>query len=164
MENTRIDKGIKRGEQIKPRTVTGQFMPVATVEKRQEAITDALQSLQLGHTTDQIAERHGIAGSTLRYWLSALGDDADLSRKTYYDSELNTARESIKEAADPLALARAREDFRSIAWLAERRLPKYYGQQKTDINIKTDGAVAVQIVNFVPDASQQSTPIIEHKP
>jgi hypothetical protein len=124
----RIDKGQKRTKRApQPRTKEGVYLPVCSPEKRQEIMQDAVNSLTKGETTDAIAARYNIDGSTLRRWL--LTDDlADFARKTYFDGELATARQEIRAAPDPFTLARAREDFRAVAWLAERRLPAFYGQ------------------------------------
>lgn len=128
----RIDKGVKRGRKLdkrttRPHAINGDFLPACTPEQRKLIMAEALDGLRQGQTTDQVAARHNIDGSTLRRWL--LTDDvADFARKQYFDGELAEARQEIRAAQDAFTLARAREDFRAVSWLAERRLPAYYGQ------------------------------------
>ncbi len=139
----RIDKGQPRDTR-QPRTDEGKFLPVCSVEKRQEIIADAISALETGETTDQIAARYSIDGSTLRRWLlgdELLEDTANKSRKRYFDGELSVAREEIRSADTPFTLARAREDFRAVSWLAERRLPQFYGQKQEVTHRAPDGPV-----------------------
>ena len=134
--NKRIDAGIKRGPKrpyntdILPRdVVTKRFLPKIPPEQRIAILQDAIDSLPQGQSTETIAKRHGISGGLLRQWL-LVDDTANQARSAWFASELDTARQSIKDSLDPLTLARAREDFRSIAWLAERRNAAHWGQQQ----------------------------------
>ena len=81
-----------------------------------------------GRTIDQIAAKHGIAHSTLEYWLSSLGDEYQELRKAWLDGMLIESGTLLKEARDALGLARARELWRRATWYAERRDRARYGQ------------------------------------
>jgi len=138
--HTRIDDGLTRKPKInrKPRArdEDGRLLPVHTPEKRQEVITDAVEALRCGETTDEIGKRHGVSGRTVRYWL--LGDErAEQARGFMIAAELARTLEDLKEAkyADsPLPLACAREEFRAWSWIAERREARLYGQ-KQEVNV-----------------------------
>jgi hypothetical protein len=163
----RMDKGVKRSKYMpnNDRNDKGQYLPVVSTEQRGDIIKEALECLAQGETTDQIAARHNITGQALRLWL--LSDErANEARKVYFDGELSEGREQIKTAADPLALARAREDFRAVAWLAERRLPQYYAQKQ---EVKHSGSVGPLIniqLSGAAQLPQDSTihNVIEHDP
>ena len=119
--------------------VTKRFLQVIPDEKRVEILQDAIESLTKGEPTDQIAARHDIDGGLLRTWL-LVDDTANQARSLYFAGELDRARQTIKEAQDPLTLARGREDFRSIAWLAERRNAAHWGQTN---NIQVSGKIEI---------------------
>lgn len=147
MEHTRIDEGFKR-KAYAPQArdpQTHRFLSRFTPEQRESIVQDALDSLTLGETTDDIAARYDCAGSVLRTWLLA-DDRADKARAVYFAQELNQARDRIQAAEDPLTLARAREDFRSIAWLAERRNAATWGQ-KQEVNVTVDIGSAIQRIS-----------------
>lgn len=133
----RIDKGTKRDYRAlarrQPRTNKGTFGLIHSPEKRQEAILDALNSLPAGESTDAIASRHAIPGSTLRAWLLAdvtLDHAANSARKVFLAHELSIRANDIDQANDPLTLARAREAFRAWSWIAERREAQMFGQKQ----------------------------------
>ncbi len=139
----RVDKGIKRKAgrtapdtpRQQDRQQDGTYLPVVTQQQRAVIIENALDRLSAGETTEQIARSHGIAGSTLRLWMLN-NPVAEMARATYFSSELNDARQDIRSSTDPMSLARAREDFRAISWLAERRAPLTYGpKQQVDMSI-----------------------------
>lgn len=122
-------------------------------DRRAEIIAAALPQLAQGVPTDQIAAAYGVMGRTLRVWIiSDHGAEAELARCHYLSNELVRWQEQIEAADDTLPLARAREGFRAAAWLAERRLPRLFGQQRVD----GAGAGAGVTVNIVLDALQQA--------
>ena len=145
--NKRIDAGIKRGprKQIdrNPRAAkTGLFLPKFSPEQRQRIVQEAYSALQAGESTNQIAERLStpeisLTGRALRYWLM---DDpqAELARQAMIHGELTRTLEEMREAKysdSPLPLACAREEFRAWSWIADRRLPKLWGQtQRLEVN------------------------------
>ena len=128
--HVRIDEGVKRGPRRKvdrhPKAQT--FLSAYSLETRQRAVNDAIEALERGETTEQIAARHNLPGRTLRAWL--LGDDkAESARSRMISYELARTISDIGEAQDPLPLARAREEFRAWSWIAERRESRLYGQR-----------------------------------
>jgi transposase-like protein len=135
----RIDKGVSRSEfaSERPRTEEGQFLPLTTAERRSEIVLDAIGALQNGETTNSIAERHGIAGRTLRAWLIAM-PEADQARALMVANELSKSLQEIEEADSPLPLARAREAFRGWSWIGERRLPQYFGPKQEIVHFNVD--------------------------
>ena len=97
-----------------------------TAEFRQSVISDTIERLANGETTDAIAKDHGVSGIGIRKWLIS-DPRADQARADYLSGELMQAYDDIKESDDGLSLARARERFRAVSWLAERRLPRIFG-------------------------------------
>ena len=142
----RIDKGTKRDYRAlarrQPRTSKGTFGLLHSPEKRQAAIQDALNSLPAGESTDLIAARHNIPGSTLRAWILAdetLDSQANSARRVFLSHELSLRAKDIDTAQDPLALARAREAFRAWSWIAERRESRIFGpKQETRLAVEFD--------------------------
>lgn len=130
----RIDAGLKRGprprkdpQRTKP--LTPKVWTSYPTEVRQNAVQTAIQSLEAGLTTNEIAAKLGIPGQTLRFWL--LNDPkADQARNAMFDYELTLRGELIDSAEDALALGRAREGFRYWSFLAERRDHSRYGQKQ----------------------------------
>ena len=116
----------KRIQQRDPKTK--RYLPIMPADQRNAIIEDALESLKRGERTEDIGERHGLTGACIRQWLLA-DDRADQARGVYFAGELAKARDEIQGARDPLSLARARESFRAVAWLAERRNARQWGQQ-----------------------------------
>jgi len=131
MDSTkRIDKGISRKVVDRTAKAGKTVLAVRVTEEQREAIkSDTYPRLELGETTDQIAESHNVPGSTLRYWL-VNDPQATKARLSLVNAEMMRTATDMKEAVDPLALARAREEFRVWSFLAERRFPELYGQKQ----------------------------------
>lgn len=108
-------------------------LPIAE-DKKQSILDDAKAQILAGLTIDQIAEKHGIAPRTLEYWLSAMGDEYQQLRQAWLDGMLIDAGELLKDADDPMRLARARELWKRATWYAERRDRARYGQDQ-QINV-----------------------------
>ena len=135
--NRRIDAGIKRGprKQIdrRPKAALaqardGKLISQYPPELRQQVTEAAYPQLAGGLTTDQIGAQFNVPGSTVRYWL--LNDDkAEIARKAMVDQEIARTGEDMRVAADPLALARAREEARYWMWIGERRDSARYGNR-----------------------------------
>ncbi len=112
MENTRIDKGIKR--------------------KEQDVIPDIVVRYSQGTGTDELAKEHGVSRQTIYNWMfSALGD------KQYHQiiteafvRRISDADFRLETAANALELARAREMARFARQDLERRRPELYGQKQ----------------------------------
>jgi hypothetical protein len=113
-------------------------IPTPYVE-RATIVQDTLLRLEKGETTDAIAKSHNVEPRTLRSWLLVdCPPQAEHQRARYIAGQLQTAIEEIEAANDHIPLARARERFRSWAWIAERRLPQLFAQKqevKIDVNV-----------------------------
>jgi hypothetical protein len=112
----------------------GKAIPEAT---RNAIVEDAKAEILNGMSIDQIAAKHGISHYTLSLWLHALGDEYEEIRAAWIAGMLIEAEQLLKDADDPLGLARARELQRRAQWYAERRDRKRYGQEQ-NINITVD--------------------------
>ena len=164
----RIDKGVKRPKPNRmPRAaLSGQYLSPIAPERKQEIIEAAYQGLASGLTTDQLGERYGISGRAIRYWL--LNDDkAEQARKAMVDQELARTGEEIRLATEPLPLARAREEFRYWAWIAERRDSARYGQKQEVTVLQGDLGERLRrarerVIEHSPDTD--SAQVIESKP
>lgn len=130
--HVRIDEGVKRGPR-KARTPvaarSGKYRPRIPEERKAEILEAAITGTIEGQSADEIARRYGISAGTIRYWL--LNDErAREARRALIDQELVRCWESLNEATDPLALAKAREEFRYWSWLAERRDAERYSHKQ----------------------------------
>jgi transposase-like protein len=115
-------------------------MPIVSDEERLAIIEQATAALLMGESTEDIAPRLNVSGRTLRSWL--IGDPrAGTARKLLMAGELSRTLDEMRTADGPLPLARAREEFRGWSWLAERRLPEYYGQKQEVTHRAPDGPV-----------------------
>jgi hypothetical protein len=106
-------------------------------DKREAITEDAKTQILNGMSIDQIAAKHGVSHYTLSLWLHALGDEYEQIRKAWIDGMLIESEQLLKEADDPLGLARARELQRRAQWYAERRDRARYGEQR-DINVNVN--------------------------
>jgi len=151
----RIDKGIPRPKVDRtPKAVSTGIVVRKTQAERMVIIEDTYKRLEDGESTDSIGASHGVPGSTLRFWL--LDDPkATKARLSLVNGELVRTMTDMKEAADPLALARAREEFRAWSYVAERRHPDLYGQ-KQEVTHKVP-----EPLKIVVSAQQDSSRIIE---
>ena len=109
---------------------------------KQAVISAAIPLLQQGASTDSIVQKLGlpITGRTLRNWLIATPEAQD-ARAHFLSEKLAESLEEIEAADDDFPLARAREKFRSWAWVAERRLPQLFGQKVEQL-----GGVSIKVV------------------
>lgn len=105
----------------------GKPIPIAV---REAILNDAKEQILNGMTIDQIAAKHGISHYTLDTWLHALGEEYEQLRRSWIDGMLMEANTLLREADDPLGLARARELQRRAQWYAERRDRARYGEQR----------------------------------
>ena len=131
-------------------------------EERAAIIEEVLPLLAQGTPTDEIAAPYGITGRALRYWL--MNDErATKARKSFLDHKLLECTEAIETSDSALPLARAREAFRSWAWIAERRLPQEYGQRQQvehhvlpvlNITVRTDSQPVTIEHEPIPEQSK----------
>ena len=105
------------------------------IETKQVILEDAKKRILEGETLEQIAVSHDITKRTLNTWLISLGDDYAELRQVWIDNLISEAKEGIDNASDAFPLARAREQWKAVTWLAERRDRLRYGQQPMNINI-----------------------------
>jgi len=113
-------------------------------DKRQAIIEAALPLLAQGVPTDEIAKPYGITGKTLRVWLLTV-PEAEQARTVYLADEVLAAYEAQKEARqanDHDAARSAAAEFKSAAWLAERRLSTLFGA-KSEVNHGVQIAVTI---------------------
>jgi hypothetical protein len=113
-------------------------------DRRNAIVKDALPKLASGMPTNSIAAEHGIDGSTLRRWILTM-PEAEQARTDYIAGELVNAYESQKaarEAGDHDAARSAAAEFKSAAWLAERRLSTLFGA-KSEVNHGVQIAVTI---------------------
>ena len=98
-------------------------------DDKERIIDAAIPQLAAGTPTDVIAAQYGISPRTLRHWL--IHDDAaEEARSAFLTGQMMDAIGEMEVANDQLPLARARERFKSYAWIAERRLPDKFGVKK----------------------------------
>ena len=123
------------------------------LEKKEAILEDAKLEIMNGQSIDQISAKHGISHYTLSIWLHALGDEYENIRKAWIDGMLIEAHELLKDASDPLGLARARELQRRAQWYAERRDRARYGEEKS-------GPVLINpVLNIVVAPQQERSPL-----
>jgi hypothetical protein len=146
LDHIRIDEGLARPKrEYPPRTELGTFADPYSPDQKQAAIEDAIVALEQGETTDSIATRHKVRPRTLRAWLIA-DDRAVRARAILLSSKLMDAVDAISASDSAMPLARAREEFRSWAWIAERRLPEMFGQHDF-VDLKVDIGTAIQRIS-----------------
>ncbi len=116
-----------------------------------------LQAYLAGQTGAQIANTLGVTPEAVyMHLLRHAADewrDHQAARALW---RLERAEEKIGEAADGLALGRAREELRSAQWSLERLARRIYGQQVA-LTGADQGPLQVQIVRFGATIEGQAT-------
>ena len=109
-------------------------------QDRARIVQDALNRLDRGETTDNIAKSHKVEPRTLRAWLLVdCPQEADHQRARCIAENLQNELENIASATEQIPLARARDGFKAWSWIAERRLPHLFApKQDVTVNIVTD--------------------------
>lgn len=130
---------------------------VVPLEKRNEIIAQAKDQILAGLTIAQMARYHGIAERTLEYWLASLGDEYKELRAAWLDGMLTDAGELLKDADNPLAVAKARELWKRATWYAEKRDRARYGEDKAQVNVQLNPILNISV------AQDEHRPI-EHEP
>ena len=131
MENTRIDKGIKRKARSEARSnpLVKKHWTKHDPEIKAKAIAEVAPTIQAGGIPKDVADKYDIPLSTLHSWIIS-SDDVEIARGLMLASELMQRAEKIDTAGDALELACAREGFRAWSWIAERREHRLYGQRQ----------------------------------
>lgn len=142
----RIDKGVKRLKisevereaRKQARSQKGTFLPSYPPELRATAILEAIEGLKVGSPTPiQVAQKHGIAQSTLYSWL-IVDPEAVNARAAFFGDRLGLHLEMIEKSVAPLELARAREAYRAWADIASKRDPANFGIKQEITHISAD--------------------------
>ena len=107
-------------------------------DRRNAIVQAAIEDIRNGISTEIIGAKHGVTGACIRQWLiTDAAPETDQARAEFVSSKMMEAIDSIDVSQDAVALARAREQFKSWSWLAERRVPNLFGQ-KQEITHKHD--------------------------
>lgn len=123
------------GEQ-RERNGLGQFQPLPE-ERRQEVLNTAVERIRKGDHLDDIAQDLQIGTTTLDIWLASLGDEYKDIRRTWVNAKLAKTEEMMRDAPNPLELARGRDLGKRAEWLAARIFPEQY-VEKREITVKAD--------------------------
>lgn len=106
-----------------------------------------------------IAEQLGVDNATIyRQLVKHRPDDWREVRAARYHAQIEEAEREMKEARDPLAVTRAREQLANARWMLERLQRSIYGQEdrgsggnavQININLRRDrgGDETVQVVD-----------------
>jgi len=132
-------------------------------EQRSAILSDSIARYGRGESVYAIAAELGIEHTTLyRHLVKHHEQDWISAKKSRALAEIEEGEEELKNAADPLALTRARERIRAAQWQLERLYRKVYGQDQpathsapVQININLRGASATKS----DDAAQTGTVI-----
>lgn len=108
------------------------------LDRRNAIVQAAIEDIRNGISTEIIGAKHGVSGACIRQWLiTDAQPETDQARAEFVSSKMMEAIDSIDVSQDAVSLARAREQFKSWSWLAERRVPNLFGQ-KQEITHKHD--------------------------
>jgi transposase-like protein len=162
--HSRMPRKYEPGDQQPKDEVTGQFLAYPQ-EVKQAVLNDVRPMLLGGANLEKIAAKHGVAISTLNYWLAQLGEEYKEIRKQWLDSKLSDSEARMVEAKDPFQLAKGRELARLAMWYAERRDPERYAD-KRELTVKTDEPTTPEQVREKISQLEAKLGIrtIEHKP
>jgi hypothetical protein len=145
------------------------FNPIRAMpeEARGQLLDTILAHYENGASIYTIAETLGVDNATLyRQLVKHRLEDWKEVRSARYHSQIEEAEKNMKEASDPLAVTRAREQLANARWMLERLQRKIYGQdalqqsgQAVQININLRGDSATNA-----NAAAHSTEIIDGTP
>jgi len=140
------------------------FNPIrALPETEQIKLLDAILShYENGTSIYAIAEQLGVDNATIyRQLIKHRLEDWKEVRSARYHSLIEEAEKNMKEATDPLAVTRAREQLANARWMLERLQRKIYGQDQAaagvnavqiNINLRRDQAQAIEVKDITPDS------------
>lgn len=105
-----------------------------------QLVQSVVSSYQLGESPQDIAARHGISTRSVYHLMMAgAGPEYDGMITSMLVSRIAEADEMLRDAADPVQIARAREMARYARMDYERRRPALYGQRtQVEMTVKTD--------------------------
>jgi hypothetical protein len=139
----------------------GQLAPLKDVKPN-----DVLERYLAGETGPQIAQSLGVTKQALSHWLITNAEDEWKSAQLVKAlTRKDEAEELMDKAANPLDLARAREQLRGAQWDLERVCRRIYGQDvaqvaqavQININLRRESATdAVQHEPIQPDVSKDA--------
>jgi transposase len=164
-ENTRIDKGLKRGprNKHKPRSDVadlGTWQIPAGLNP-----DEVLQEYLAAHKTSQIAKQYGLSRKALVRWLRQERPkewkQVQIIRAL---TKKEDADEGIQDANDALSLARARELLKSGQWDLERLDDEYSVKQEVALTVDHHVTVSQGLETEITDLfnkirGNQSQPI-----
>lgn len=107
------------------------FNPIKSLpETERGALLDAvLAHYENGISIYQIAATLGVDNATIyRQLIKHREQDWKEVRSARYHSQIEEAEKQMKEATDPLAVTRAREQLANARWMLERLQRRIYGQ------------------------------------
>jgi DNA-binding MurR/RpiR family transcriptional regulator len=124
---------------------------------RGQLLDTILAHYECGTSIYDLAEKLGVDNATLyRQLVKHRPDEWQEVRGARYHSQIEEAEKSLKEAADPLAVTRAREQLANARWMLERLQRKIYGQDAGQ------SVAAVQInIGIRKDAAASHNEVIE---
>jgi DNA-binding MurR/RpiR family transcriptional regulator len=112
-------------------------------EERGRLLDTVLAHYECGRTIWELAQHIGVDDATLyRHLLKHRTEEWKEVRSARYHSQIAEAEKNMKEASDPLAITRAREQLANARWMLERLQRSVYGQ---DDNAKVGQAVQINI-------------------
>ena len=130
------------------------------LEARNAIIEDARCLIPQGWTLEQISKKHSVKERTLDLWLQSLGDEYKEIREMWIDNLISESGALLKNADDPMELAKARELWKRATWLAERRDRKRYGEDKQQLNVNI---APVLNISIAPEPAGQDLVIEQPK-
>jgi hypothetical protein len=173
--HVRIDEGVKRGPRklgrgyrgsIKKRDPeTGQVMRVMPTDLVPATVIERYLS---DERTADIAASYGVARSRLNQWLIENAEDvwrkAQVARAV---TSLETAKDQLGAAEDPLTLARAREQLRGAQWELERLYSRLFGVKQEithSVSVTVESEVLSEFNSLLSHYIGASQPIEHNHP
>ena len=144
------------------------FNPIRALpeQERGKLLDTILAHYENGVSIYQIAESLGVDNATIyRQLVKHRLEDWKEVRSARYHSLIEEAEKGMKEASDPLAVTRAREQLANARWMLERLQRRIYGQDQP-----ANGGNAVQInINLRRESATNAVQhddsvVIEQKP
>lgn len=119
------------------------YNPIRSLPEAQKTqlLDTILAHYECGVSIYELADKLGVDNATLyRHLIKYRPDEWQEVRAARYHSQIEEAEKNMKEASDPLAVTRAREQLANARWMLERLQRKIYGQDLAHV-----GGSSVQI-------------------